>query len=67
MDYEMFKSIIVVVMAVIGVLMVVCPKKMQKKEYADDEHKMRQTRISGIVIVVLCVLFLIINTFMIKH
>ena len=30
MDYEMFKSIIVVVMAVIGVLMAVCPKKMQK-------------------------------------
>lgn len=59
MLYTIIKMILVIAALIMGILMALIPQKVVKKEWREDEAKLKQNRLLGVVIIFLCVIVLI--------
>lgn len=56
--YTIIQIAIIVAAGLIGLVMTVCPQKIVKKEWREDEAKLKKNRVLGIIIIILCVMLL---------
>ena len=59
-----FMLIIAIIFLVMGLLMVIIPKQATKKENREDEASVKKTRIYGIVLIIIAIVFFAINFLM---
>ncbi len=59
MLYTIIKVVCIIVCAIMGLAMAIAPQKVVKKEWRENEAKLKQSRLLGALIVILCVVILI--------
>lgn len=57
--YTIIKMICIIACLIMGALMVLIPQKVVRKDWREDEAKLKQSRVLGVVIVALCIIILI--------
>jgi uncharacterized membrane protein YsdA (DUF1294 family) len=59
MLYTIIKMVCIIACAIIGLLMAIAPQKVVKQAWRENEAKLKQSRLLGALLVIICVVILV--------